>query len=73
MSELHFVASGCGVTTVPQSLIGPCRRAYDWSGSWTAIGVTRRVLLARLPGAPAADVLELVSCLYEVAGRLPLP
>ncbi|MBN0048507.1 LysR family transcriptional regulator [Streptomyces actuosus] len=72
VSKLHLVATGCGVTTVPPSLIGLLPEGVRLVRVVDGARVTRRVLLARLPGAPAADVLELARCLHEAAERLPL-
>ncbi len=72
LSKLTLVAAGWGVTTLPPYLVGLVPDGVRLVRVSDGAPVSRRVLLARLPGNATAPVTELADCLREAAGRLPL-
>lgn len=70
MAKLALVAAGCGVATIPPYLAGCLPNGVRLVRVADGEPVTRRALLARRPGPPASAVVDLASCLREVAGEL---
>lgn len=67
LAKLHFVAAGCGLTTVPCALAPaapPGVRILPVRGGPQE---TRRLLLARLPQPPAEPVVRLAAALRAAA------
>lgn len=65
LSKLALVAAGYGVTTVPPYVIGLFPRGVRPVRVVDGPAVTRRAVLARVPGSPSAGVSELRACLHE--------
>lgn len=72
LSKLALVAAGWGVTTLPPYLIGLVPDGVRLARVADGAPVTRRVLLARLPGRTRPAVEQVGDCLTDAAGRLPL-
>jgi DNA-binding transcriptional LysR family regulator len=72
LSKLTLVAAGYGVTTLPSYLAGLMPDGVRLVRVSDGAPVSRRVLLARLPGTATDAVTELADCLTEAAGNLPL-
>lgn len=72
LSKLALVAAGWGVTTLPPYLIGLVPDGVRLVRVADGAPVTRRVLLARLPGRSRPAVDQVRECLTDAAGFLPL-
>lgn len=72
LSKLTLVAGGWGVTTLPPYLVGLVPSGVRLVRVSDGAPVTRRLLLARLPGTSSPAVAELADCLRGVTERLPL-
>lgn len=71
LAKLALVAAGWGVTTMPPYLAGLVPDGVRLVGVADGPAVTRRVLLARMPGRSRPAVALVRTCLAEAAGRLP--
>ncbi len=72
LSKLTLVGAGWGVTTLPPYLLGLVPDGVRLVRVSDGAPVTRRLLLARLPGEIPVAVSELADCLREATERLPL-
>jgi len=72
LSKLTLVAGGWGITTLPSYLVGLVPDGVRLVRVADGAPVTRRVLLARLPGVATTAVTELADSLPDAATRLPL-
>ena len=72
LSKLALVAGGWGVTTLPSYLVGLVPSRVRLVRVADGAPVTRRVLIAHLPGADGADISELAACVHEAAAGLPV-
>ncbi|MDF3289703.1 LysR family transcriptional regulator [Streptomyces silvisoli] len=72
LSKFALVAAGCGVTTLPPYLVGLLPDNVRVVRVREGAPVSRRVLLARPPGAQTDAAAELADCLREAAEHLPV-
>lgn len=73
LTKLTLVAGGWGVTTLPSYLVALAPDTVRLVRVTGGAPVSRRVLLARLPGVPTPAVTALAAAAREAAGHLPLP
>lgn len=73
LSKLSLVAAGYGVTTLPPYLLALVPDTVRVVRVAEGAPVTRRVLLARLPGLITDAVDDLAACLRDAIDGLPLP
>lgn len=72
LTKLALVADGRGVTTLPPYLVGVVPAGVRLVRVVDGAPVTRRVLLARLPGVASEAVSVVADCLREATEHLPL-
>ncbi len=72
LTKLALVAGGWGITTLPSYLVALVPDGVRLVRVRDGAPVSRRVLLARLPGVATPAVVEFADCLREAATRLPL-
>ncbi|MCO1654505.1 LysR family transcriptional regulator [Pseudonocardia humida] len=70
LTKLRLVAAGCGVTTVPASLVAAVPAGVRLLTVQGGPVERRRSVLARRPGQPSPPVRELARALHEAAAEL---
>jgi DNA-binding transcriptional LysR family regulator len=67
LSKLQLVAAGCGITTIPRSLLPVLPDGVRVLAVEGGPNELRRIVLARPPGEPSGPVRELMRALRETA------